>query len=45
MLERTGILDKFVENTLDYRDEPNTTLNKRNERRSIRQVDGILVDP
>jgi hypothetical protein len=40
----TDILDKFVENTLEYRDESSTTL-KKNERRSIRQVDGLLVDP
>jgi hypothetical protein len=30
----TDILDKFVENTLEYRDESSTTL-KKNERRSI----------
>jgi hypothetical protein len=36
----TTILDKFVENTLEYRDESNTTLKQR---QSIRQVDGLYL--
>jgi hypothetical protein len=41
----TDILDKSVENTLEYRDETSTSTLKQHERRSIRQVDGLPVDP